>query len=165
MFQQPFNLSHYFCNALLFLQDVIGELLRRKMLEIYFSARVLDIEVTAVLENVSSGNFPGAVVLFALIPPGDAVGKFFELNRLGLGVVLPAFGQWLLVIPDIFGRPGAVEEDEIGWNARVGREDAVGQADNGVEIKVLQQFFLDAGADAVAEEGPVGHDHTRSAAL
>ena len=135
------------------------------MFEIDFAARVLDVEVAAVLENVGGGDFPSSVVLFAFVPPGYAVGKFFKLNRLRLGVVFPAFGQRLLVVPDIFGGAGAVEEHKIGRNAGVRGKDAVGQADYGVEIEVLQQFFLNAGADAIAEQGAVGHDYPRSAAL
>ena len=135
------------------------------MLEIHFAARVFDVEIAAILENVRSRDFPCSVVLFALLPPGNTVGKLFKLNRLRLGVVLPAFGERLLVVPDIFGGTGTVKEDEIGWNAGVGREDAVGQSHNRVEIEVFQQLFFDAGADAISEEGAVGDDHTRSAAL
>ena len=116
-----------------------------------------------LFEQFGGGNFPGAVVLFALVPPVETVGEFFELDRLGLGVVLPAFGQRLLVVPDFLGRAGAVEEEQVGRDARVGREDAVGQADDGVEVELLEQFFLDAGADAVAEERAVGHDDGGSA--
>ena len=79
--------------------------------------------------------------------------------RLGLGVVLAAFGQRLLVVPDVLGRAGAVEEEQVRRDAGVGREDAVGQADDGVQVELLEQFLLDAGADAVAEERAVGHDH------
>ena len=101
------------------------------------------------------------VVLLAVVPPLDAVGEFFELDGLGFGVVLPAFGQRLLVIPDLLVGPRAIEEQDIGRDARVGREHAVGQTDDGVEIEFFEQFFLDAGADAVAEECAVRHDHSR----
>ena len=114
----------------------------RKVLEIYFAARVLDVEVAVVLENVGGRHFPGAIVLFSFVPPGDAVCKIFKLNRLSFSVVLPAFGERLLVVPDIFRGAGAVEEHEIGWNARVGRKDAVRQSNNGVEIEVLSSFSL-----------------------
>ena len=134
------------------------------MLEVHFATWVLDVEIAAVLENVGGGDFPCSVILFSFLPPGDTVGKFFELNRLCLREVLPAFGQGLLVVPDIFGGPRAVEEQEIGWDAGVGREDTVGQSHNRMEIEILQQFFLDAGADAVAEEGAVGNDDRCSAA-
>ena len=112
------------------------------MFEIKFAARVFDVEIATVFENVGSGDFPGLIVFFAFVPPGNTVGKLFKLNRLRLGVVLPAFGERLLVVPDIFGGTGTVKEDEIGWNAGVGREDAVGQADDGVEIKVFSSSSL-----------------------
>ena len=99
-----------------------------------------------------------------VIPPFEAAGEFLELDGLGFGVVLPAFGQRLLVVPDFFGRMGAVEEHEVRRDARVGSEDTVGQADDGVEIEVFEQFFFDAGADAVAEEGAVGNDDSGSTA-
>ncbi len=53
---------------------------------------------------------------------------------------------------------GAVEEHEVRRDARVRSEDAVGEPDDGVKIEVFEQFFFDAGADAVAEEGAVGND-------
>ena len=161
--QKPLDLAHNLGDALLFLQRCRRELLGRKMLEVYFAARVLDVEITAVLENIDGGDFPGLVVLFSLVPPGDAVGKFFELNRLGLRVVLSAFGERLLVVPDVFCGTGAIEEEKIRRNARVGSKDAVGEADDGVEIEVFEQFFLDAGADTIAEQRAVGDDDARSA--
>ena len=39
----------------------------------------------------------------------------------------------------------------------VRREDAVRQADDRVQIKILEQLFFDARADSVAEERSVGH--------
>ena len=88
----------------------------------------------------------------------QAAGEFLELDRLRLGVVLSALRQRLLVVPDLLRRTGAVEEEQIGRDARVRREDAVGQADDGVQVEVLEQLFLDPRADAVAEERAVGHD-------
>ena len=161
--QKPLDLAHDLGDALLFLHDIVRELLRRKVLEVHFAAWILDIEFATIFENVDGRDFPGSVVLFALVPPGDAVGKLFELDRLCFGVILPAFGERLLVVPDVFRGTGAVEEEEIRRNARVWSEDAVGQADDGVEIEVFEQFFLDAGADAVAEERAVGDDDARSA--
>ena len=98
------NLGHNFCDALLFLENIVGELFGRKMLEVSCGVGVLAVEVAAVGEQFGGGNFPGAVVLFALVPPLEAAGEFLELDRLGLGVVLPAFGQRLLVVPDFFRR-------------------------------------------------------------
>ena len=114
------------------------------MLEILFGDRVFYVEVDGdeiavfvVLEDVLSFNFPGVIVFLPIVAPGKAVGKFLELNRLSFGVVLSPFRQRLLVVPDLFGRAGAVEEEEVGWDARVGSKDTVGQADYGVEVELL----------------------------
>src|SRR5262249_38155556 len=58
---------------------------------------------------------------------------------------------------------GSIEEHQVSWDASVWSEDPVGEADDGVEIKVFEQFLLDSGADAVAEERAVWDDD-RSAA-
>ena len=52
-----------------FLQDVGGELLGRQVGDVFFGARVLAVEVAAVGEQFDGGNFPRALVLFALVPP------------------------------------------------------------------------------------------------
>ena len=128
------------------------------MFEIGGGAGVLAVEVAAGREQLRGGDFPGPVVFLPFVPPFEAVGEFLELDGLGLGVVLPAFGQRLLVVPDLFGRAERSKNSEVRRDARVGSEDAVGQADDGVQVEVFEQFFLDAGADAIAEESAVGHD-------
>ena len=62
------------------------------------------------------------------MPPFKATGEFFKLDRLGFRVILPSLGQRLFVVPDFFSWMRAVEEEQIGRDARVGREDAVGEA-------------------------------------
>ena len=47
---------------------------------------------------------------------------------------------------------------QIGADAGVGFEDAVGQADDGVEVALLHQMFLEPRLDAFAEERAVGQD-------
>src|SRR5262249_33735814 len=114
--------------------------------------------VGIVVQTILGRDFPGSFVFFSIIPPFEAVAEFLELDRLGFGVVLPAFGKRLLIVPDFFGGMGPVEEHEIRRNAGVWSEDPVGEADDGVKIKIFEQFFFDASADAVAEKGTVGHD-------
>ena len=114
--------------------------------------------VGVVFPQIFYGNLPGAVGFLSLVPPFGAIGELFELDGLGFGVVLPAFGEQLLVVPDFLGRMGAVEDHEIRRDARARGEDAVGKADDGVEVEVLHQLFFDPGADTVAEEGAVGRD-------
>ena len=109
--------------------------------------------------------FQALSVFLALVPPLQAWREFLELHGLGFGVVLPAFGQRLLVVPDVLGRAGAVEEEEIGGDRRVWGEDAVWQADDRVEVEFLEEFLFDAGADAVAEEDAVRARPCRSGRL
>ena len=46
-------------------------------------------------------------------------------------------------------------------DAGVGVEDAVGQADDGVQVALCEQLLLDAGLDAFAEQGAVGQHQAR----
>src|SRR5690606_13482394 len=50
-------------------------------------------------------------------------------------------------------------EQDIGGDAGVRREHAVGQPHDGMKIELLEKFFLDAGANTVAEQCSVRHDH------
>ena len=56
------------------------------------------------------------------------------------------------------------EEEEVGADAGVGIEDAVGQADDGVQVALGEEGFLDARLDAFAEEGAVGQHEAGAAA-
>ena len=53
----------------------------------------------------------------------------------------------------------SVEQLYVCRNAGVRREHAIGQSDDGLQVEFLQQFFIDAGAHAVAEQRAVGHAH------
>ena len=84
---------------LFFLEDIVGELLGREVLEVVGGIGVFAVEVDScqrpigiVFQQILSGNFPGAFVFLALAPPFEATGEFFELDRLGFGVVLSPFG-------------------------------------------------------------------------
>ena len=70
------------------------------MRDVFLGARVLAVEIAAIGQQFSSRNFPGAFVLFSLVPPCHQRREFLELDGRGFGVVLPAFGQGLFVIPD-----------------------------------------------------------------
>ena len=160
------DVAHDLGDALFFLEDAGGQLFRRQMRHVFFGAGILAVQVAAVGENLGGADFPCAVGFLALgselAPPLDAIDEVFKLNRRGLGVIFPAFGQRLLIIPDVLRRPGTVEKQNVRRNARVGRKDSVGQANNRVEVEVLQKFLLDPGANAVAKERSVGHDYRRA---
>ena len=86
-------------------------------------------------------------------------------DRPGLGVLLVPLRQLVLKVPDRLRRFPLGEEEQIGADAGVGVEDAVGQPDDGVEVAALQQPLLDARLDALAEERAVGQDDGRPAAV
>lgn len=154
------------------IEDTRGKLFRRQVGDVLLAARVLKVEiagdkaaVTIIFQHVLNLDLPRPLVFFALVPPGNAVGEFLELDGLGLGVVLPAFGQRLFVVPDFLCRSTPVEEQQIGRNAGVGREHAAREPYNRVQIELFEQFLLDSSADAVAEQRAVGHNHAAPAGL
>ena len=58
------------------------------------------------------------------------------------------------------------EEEQVGANTGVGIEDAVGQADDGVQVALAEEGFLNTGLHAFAEEGAVGqHESSATAGL
>jgi len=50
----------------------------------------------------------------------------------------------MFVIPDVLGFLPLGEKEKIRLDAGVGCEDAVGQADDGVQVAFVEELFLDA---------------------
>ena len=111
------------------------------------------------LMSPSAETLPGALVLLAIVPPREAIGKVVMSQRHGLGVLFAPLRSGLLVVPDLPGRTRGVEENQVGWDVGVGGEHALRQADHRVEVEPLQQVGLDPRADAVAEQRSVRDDH------
>ena len=85
--------------------------------------------------------------------------QVLDADGLGHGVGFLACGHAVLVEPDFLGRLAFLEEQQVGADAGVGFEHAVGQAHDGVQVALFQQMFLEAGLDAFAEQRAVGqHD-------
>src|SRR6266516_2098516 len=93
--QHLLNLYHNLCDTLLFLEDILNELLWWQILEIYFAIRILNIKVAVISKNLLNWHLPGPFVFLAFlpVPPSDTVRELLVLQRLGLGVVFPAFCQ------------------------------------------------------------------------
>ena len=70
----------------------------------------------------------------------------------------------MLVVPDMFRGRALGEKEDIGADAGVGIEHAVGQADDGVQIAVGEQGLFDSRLHAFAEEGAVWQDEAGAAA-
>ncbi len=105
------------------------------------------------------------IVLLATfgLEPLDTVGEVFDLKGFRLRKVLSPFREWKLVEPDMLRSFAPIEEQQVCRNRGVGSEHAVGQSHDGVQVKVLEQLFLDASADAVAEECAIGDTISASA--
>ena len=122
-----------------------------------------EVSLLVILQDVLDGDAPGSLVHLPILPPFQKRRKLLVLQWHRLGVVLPAFGKGLLVIPDLLGWAGPVEEEEVCGNIGVGGEDAVWKPDDGVEVELLEKLLLDPGSHSVPEERPVGYDHRGSA--
>ena len=87
-----------------------------------------------------------------------------DADRLGHRIGFLAVGHAVLVEPDVLGRLALLEEQQVGADAGVGLEDAIGQPDDGVEVALLHQVFLEPRLDAFAEQRAVGQHHGGAAA-
>ena len=95
--------------------------------------------------------------LSAIHPPLSGVGQVFPQHWSGLGERFVAFGEVYSVVPGLLGCTGVVKEQEVGGDWGVGREHRARQADDGVEVELLEEPFLQCEFCAVvAEEEPVG---------
>ena len=82
-----------------------------------------------------------------------------DADGLGHRVGLLAIGNAVLVEPDLLGRLALLKEQKVGADAGIGLEDAVGQADDGVQVALLHQMFLEPRLHAFAEERAIGQHH------
>jgi hypothetical protein len=65
----------------------------------------------------------------------------------------------MLEEPDLFGGAALFKEEDVGGDAGVGTEDALGQSHNGVEVELFEQFALERGLDAFTKEEAVRQHH------
>ena len=136
------------------------------MVDLFADVGIFDIEIVAAGLDLVDGDFPG---LFGFDPGGKIIGftappvdfglELFKAHGLGFVVAFCSFRVRVFVIPDLFGGLAFAKKKEVGLDAGVGIEDAVGQADNGVQVALDQQLFLEPGLHAFAEEKTVGEDH------
>ena len=89
----------------------------------------------------------------------------FQSYRLGLGEVLVAFRHIETIKPCVLGRTGVIEEQDVGFDACVGREDTAWETDDRMEIELRHQSPLDVCLDIGSEEESVRKDDCRSSIL
>lgn len=135
--------------------------------------RVLEIEVEVAGLDRVDGNAPGLLILLALavrpflvgLAPPLALGlELLDADRLALVVALGAGRIGMLVVPNFRCRRALGEEEQVRADAGVRIEDAVGQADDGVQVALVEQGLLDSRLNAFAEERAVGEDQPSAAA-
>src|SRR5205807_575246 len=78
-------------------------------------------------------------------------------------VVLPAFGQRLLVIPDLSRWAYLLEEEKVGCDGGVRRKYSIGEADDRVQIEAFQEILLDPCRHSIPEKDAIGDDHAAAA--
>ena len=99
-----------------------------------------------------------------VVPPDHHRVEVLQLHGLGLGEVLVALGHVQPIEPGLLRGAGAVKEQDVRGDGGIGGEDAAGHTDDGMEVKLRQQLFLDVDLGVVsAEEEAVGQDHRGAA--
>ena len=125
---------------------------------------VLEVEVVAARLHLVRSHLPGNFVLHAAFalrsaPPIHAGFKVLDANGPGHRVGLLALGHTVLVEPDFLGGRALLKEQQVGADAGIGLEDAVGQPDDGVQVALFHQMFFQPRLDAFAKERSIGQDH------
>ncbi len=108
-----------------------------------------------------------------IVPPVLYGLGMLHLHRFGFAEVFVAVGHIQAIKPSFFGAEAlgcvigllVVEEKDIGGDAGVGRKDGAGQTDDGVQVELAEQVFLDGQLCAVgAKEESVWDDDAAAAA-
>ena len=127
----------------------------------FLMGETAEVEVAAALDD-----FPYSVIFclgtallldfLPIVPPFPDGLKMFRLHGLSLGEVLVALRHIKAIEPDSLRGMRAVEKEQVGRDARIGRKHASRQTDDGMQIEFGQQFLLDVGLGVVrAEQEPV----------
>ena len=158
MIENGFELVADALNLLLLL-SIFGQEFIGVVADLCIDVGIFDIEVVVAALYFINRDFP---CLFGFNPGGKTIGRaappvdfrleFGKAHRLGFVVADHTFRVGVLVIPDRFGGLALGEKKEIGFNAGVGVENPVGEANNGVQVAFCQKFFLEPGFHALAEE-------------
>ena len=93
--------------------------------------------------------------LVRLAPPLLLSIKLLDPDRLGLVVTLGPSRIRMLVIPHLLGRSPLGKEKQIRADPRIRIEHAIGEPNDGVQIALGQQRFLDPRFDSLSKQRPV----------
>lgn len=135
----------------------------------FFMREAAEVEVVAACGNLAYGVALGLgevalEELVTVVPPRFDRVEVLEAHGLRLAEMLVALGHVEAVEPGLLGRMRAVKEEDVRRDARIGREDAAGQPDNGVQVALGHELLLDVDFRVVgAEEETVGQDNSSAA--
>ncbi len=130
----------------------------------FFVGVAAEVEVVIALDEFGGGKLLGFVEVvdthfFAVVPPLEHGVEVFAFHGFCLGEVFVARGHIETVDPCFGGGGGVVEEEDVGRNRGVGGEDAVWEADDGVEVELGEELSFDGDFGVVgAEEEAIGED-------
>lgn len=124
---------------------------------------IFEVQVVATGFDFVGVDLPGdfgflAAFAFVSSPPFDARLQMLKPDGLRHRIRFLPFRDAVFVKPDVFGWFALLEEQEIGADGGVGFEHAVGQADDGVEVALFHQMFLEPCLDALSEQRAVWQD-------
>jgi hypothetical protein len=120
------------------------------------AVRVFIVQVVVAGFDVLDADFPGLLGFLAPCsirptPPIDATLQMFDADGFSHGIGFLGSRHLVFVVPDVLSRLAFFKEQQIGAYAGVRLEDAVGQADDGVQVALFQQMFLEAGFNTFTE--------------
>ncbi len=133
--------------------------------------RVFDVEVEAAGLDRVDGDAPGLLVfdagfeaVFFRAPPGALGFELLDADGLAFVVALGPGRIGVLVVPDVLCGCTFGEEEQIGADAGVGGKDAIGQADDGVQIALGEEGLFDARLNAFPKQCAVWQNESGAAA-
>src|SRR5689334_7256907 len=105
------------------------------MLQFFLTIGILHIQIAAICQQFFNADFPGVLILDAVIPPLDTALEIGILHGFGLAIAIASLWQRNFVVPDLFGARfwgylcgffTCFKEENIGWDAGIGCEGAIG---------------------------------------
>ncbi|MCY1356410.1 hypothetical protein D9M69_428610 [compost metagenome] len=143
--------------------SVLAQQFVRIVADLLSDMRVLAVQVPITSLQFCNADLPGELIFHPLgeaigltAPPGFFHGELFDTHGLGLGVALVASRVLVLVEPHVLGRRALGKEQQVGPDSGVRIEHTVGQSNDGVQVALGEQLFLDAALDAFAEQEAIG---------
>ena len=99
---------------------------------IHHHIRILDIQIELPSPNFFNGHFPGLFGFYPVFPPLFLWTKFLDINGLRPVITFYTIRIRVFIVPGFSSRRAFIKEEQVGFDAGIGIEHAVREADNGV---------------------------------